>query len=153
MNKRTKNFVSKWHSLLNLPRQSPPTWYRDRVREELQERRAANTPLHKLSETSDVFFSISRARHDGFPLHRLPTFNFFRNGGIYVYMMLKFTLRWGFYRVAARICQPRGAHDVREVVNPAKDRKLDEVAGRHGLDRGRFRRVGACLRRVWPLLP
>lgn len=153
MNSRTKKLVAKWHSLLNLPRQSPPTWYRDRLREELQERRAANTPLRKLSETSDVFFSISRARHDGFPLSRLPTFNLSRHGGVYVYMLLKFTLRWGFYRVAARICQPGGARNVREVVNPAKDRKLDEVAERHGLDKGRFRRVGARLRCVWPLLP
>lgn len=42
---------------------------------------------------------------------------------------------------------------VREVVNPAKDGKLDEVAVRHGINLVAFRRVGRTLRCVWPLLP
>ena len=53
--------LGRWHRMLGLSRQSPP-WYRDRLREELQEHRTANTPWQKLSEASDVFFSISRAR-------------------------------------------------------------------------------------------
>jgi hypothetical protein len=65
--------LRRWHRMLGLSRQSPRSWYRDRLREELVERRAANTPLQKLSKTSDVFFSISRARCDGFPIRELPT--------------------------------------------------------------------------------
>ena len=40
-----------------------------------------------------------------------------------------------------------------EVINPAKDAKLDAVAARHQICPIRFRRVGGRLRRVWPLLP
>jgi hypothetical protein len=42
---------------------------------------------------------------------------------------------------------------VREVVNPSKDHKLDEVASRYQIDPVEFKRVGRQLRRVWPLLP
>ena len=42
---------------------------------------------------------------------------------------------------------------VREVVNPSKDYKLDEVASRHQIDPVQFKQVGGRLRRVWPLLP
>lgn len=43
--------------------------------------------------------------------------------------------------------------DVREVVNPSKDTKLDEVALRHQLDPISFKQAARQLRRVWPLLP
>lgn len=89
--------------MLRLTPQSPPSWYRDRVREELQERRAANTRWRRLSETSDVFFSISRAMYDGFPVRDLPPFLAPRNVPVYIYMIVKYTLRWKFYRVAAWI--------------------------------------------------
>ncbi|KAF9045638.1 hypothetical protein BDP27DRAFT_1520423 [Rhodocollybia butyracea] len=56
--------------MLGLQRQSPPSWYRDRVREELHERRTAKTTLQKLSETSDVFFAIIRANYDGFAVKK-----------------------------------------------------------------------------------
>ena len=42
---------------------------------------------------------------------------------------------------------------MREVVNPRKERKLDVVAGRHGIDKEEFRRVAGRLRWVWLLLP
>ena len=139
--------------MLSLPRQLPPSWYRDRLREELGERRAARSFLRKLSETSDIFFSISRARHDGFPIRTLPDFVVPRHLPVYAYMLAKFTLRWQFYRIAARLCGAARAGAVCEVVNPAKDHKLDEVASRHGIDKATFRRVGRRLRRMWPLLP
>lgn len=145
--------LRRWHRVLGLSRQSPPSWYRDRLREELRERREATGFWPKLSETSDVFFSISRARHDGFPVCRLPPFSASRHGHVYAYMLAKFTLRWAFYRTAAWLCRSPGYASVREVVNPAKDGKLDEVAARHGINQAEFARVGRRLRRVWPLLP
>jgi len=144
--------LRRWHGMLGLSRQSPPSWYRDRLREELQERRIAKTPWQKLSETSDVFFSISRAQYDGFPVRKLPPFVASRHVLVYAYMLAKYTLRWKFYRTAAILCNAPHSDLVREVVNPSKDHKLDEVASRHQIDPVEFKRVGRQLRRVWPLL-
>ncbi|KAK3314035.1 hypothetical protein B0H66DRAFT_369791 [Apodospora peruviana] len=145
--------LRRWHKMLGLARQSPPTWYRDRVREELRERRAVTTFWRRLSETSDVFFSLSRARYDGFPVRPLPPFDASRHAAVYVYMFVKYTLRWGFYRTAARLCRAPHHDRVREVVNPAKEHKLKEVASRYRLEKTKFQRVGSQLRRIWPLLP
>ncbi|OCL13445.1 hypothetical protein AOQ84DRAFT_415280 [Glonium stellatum] len=145
--------LRRWYGMLGLSRQSPPSWYRDRLREELRERRIAKTPWQKLSETSDVFFSISRARYDGFPIQKLPPFVASRHVLVYAYMLAKYTSRWKFYRTAAILCNAPHYGLVREVVNPSKDHKLDEVASRHQIDPVEFKRVGRQLRRVWPLLP
>lgn len=68
-------------------------------------------------------------------------------------MLAKYTLRWQFYRVAALLCHAPYYASVREVVNPSKDRKLEEVASRHQIDPVTFKPVGGKLRRFWPLLP
>ncbi len=153
MRPTTDALLRRWHSILGLSQQSPPSWYRDRLREELRERRTAESCLAKLSETSDVFFSISRAQYDGFPTRALPPFNASRHAVVYAYMLAKYTLRWKFYRTVARLCKVPRYDLVREVVNPGKDHKLDEVASRYHIDPIKFRRVGRRLRLVWPLLP
>ena len=145
--------LKRWHGMLNLSRQSPSSWYRDRLREELQEHRVAKTSWQKLSEASDVFFSISRARYDGFPVRNLPPFVASRHIFVYAYMLAKYTLRWKFYRTVATKCNASNYDSVREVVNPGRDQKLEEVASRHGIDPADFKRVGRRLRQVWPLLP
>jgi hypothetical protein len=142
-----------WHKMLHLPRHSPPSWYRNRLREELRERREANTFWGRLSETSDVLFSLSRSRHDGFTIRKLPPFIISRHGLVYAYMLAKYTSRWKFYQTAAMLCNVPRYDLVREVVNPNKDHNLEEVASRHRIDMAEFRRVGRRLRRVWPLLP
>lgn len=68
-----------------------------------------------------------------------------------MYMLAKYTSRWPFYRVAAMLCNPRHWSLVNEVVNPSKDRKLTEIASRHGIDQTDFERVSRQLRRLWPL--
>ena len=145
--------LKRWHGMLGLSRQSPPSWYRDRLREELMEHRIANTRWQKLSEASDVFFSCSRAQYDGCPVRNVPPFLTVRHVPVYVYMLVKFTSRWTFYRTAAIICKAPRYDLVREVVNPSKDRKLEEVASRHQIDPVAFKRVSRGLRRIWPLLP
>ena len=142
-----------WHRFLGLQRQSSLTWHQDRLREELQERREAPSLVLKLSETADVFFSISRAKYDGFYLRELPPFLAIRNIPVWAYMIGKFTLRWTFYRTAAFICKTPHHTPVREVVNPKKDDNLHQVASRHGIDPEQFKRVSRRLRTVWPLLP
>lgn len=140
--------LRRWHRMLGLSLQSPRSWYRDRLREELRERRLANTPLHKLSETSDVFFSISRAWYDGFPVRELPRFVTSRYVLVYAYMLVKYTSRWKFYRTVATLCNAPHYSQVREVVNPSKDHKLEEVACRHQIDPVEFKRISFQLRRV-----
>lgn len=60
---------------------------------------------------------------------------------VYAYMLVKYTSRWSFYRVAAYLSAAPHYDLVREVVNPRKNFKVDEVALRHGIDPARFRRV------------
>ena len=148
-----KSLLTPWHRMLGLAQHSPPSWYRGRIWEELQERRAAKTALQKLSETSDIFFSISRAHYDGAPVRRLPSFRAIRHTPVYIYMLAKFSLRWKFHRTAAYLCNAPDNTLVCEVVNPKKDQKLEEVASRHHIDPVEFKRVCRRLRRIWPLLP
>ncbi|KAI1807830.1 hypothetical protein F4811DRAFT_549593 [Daldinia bambusicola] len=115
-----KNLLRPWHKLLGLQRQPRLSWHRARLHEELLERRDAKVALAKLSETADVFFAMSRAQHDGFPVRTLPRFAA-RHVLVYAYMLAKYTSRWAFYRVAAFLCGAPGRGVVREVANPAKD--------------------------------
>lgn len=153
MQRGLDKLLRRWHRMLGLSLQSPPSWYKDRLREELYERRTATGALQRLSETSDVYFSIIRARYDGFPLRTLPPFRVSQHASAYAYMVAKYSSRWGFYRTAALLCRSPQYGSMCEVVNPAKDRKLDEVAARHQIDPEKFKRVGRRLRKVWPLFP
>ncbi|KAG7009747.1 hypothetical protein G7Y79_00001g000190 [Physcia stellaris] len=139
--------LTPWLRLLSLPTQPAQSWHLSRLHDELHEYRHATTPLSKLSESSDIHFALHRAAFDGCPLHltesELPP----ASALMYSYMIAKYTLRWGFYRVVGGCC--KGRRDVREVVNPAKERKLDVVAGRHGIDKEEFRRVAGRLRLIY----
>ncbi|KAI0530434.1 hypothetical protein GGR58DRAFT_518486 [Xylaria digitata] len=144
--------LNRWHKLLNLPRQSPLSWHRERFREELAELREAKRPIEKLSEASDVFFALSRAKYDGFPISDMPSFRA-RHTAIYAYMLAKYTSRWAFYRALAFLCRAPSRSTVREVMNPSKDSKLAVIARRHNIDPEKFTSIGRRLRRVWPLPP
>lgn len=144
-------FSQWWLSKLRLKRQTSMTWHRDRIKEELAERRQARRAILKLSETCDVLFSFARARHDGNGFRHWPRTNEFRYFLPYTYMIFKYTSRYGLYRAAGVLSGSSCA--VREVVNPARMRNIDEVADRHGIDRSRFQSVCRGLHRIWPLLP
>ncbi|KAI7908895.1 hypothetical protein M0657_012089 [Pyricularia oryzae] len=90
-------------------------------------------------------------RYDGHATRGLPD----ASAAVLLYMGAKFSARWTFYRIVAFACGARGERlrGVREVVNPAKASKVDEVAERHGLDRVAFRRWAGRVRMFWPLLP
>lgn len=140
-----------WLNMLGLPRQTPRAWHCDRLREEIRELQKANNGLEKLSEASDVLFSISRARHDGYNIRPLPSFFDRKYMLVYMYMIGKFSSWWMFFRTAALLC--RAPHLMREVVNPAKDKKLRQVAVRHEIDPIRFEQVCQRLLHIWPLFP
>ena len=142
-----------WLTMLNLQRQPLASWHRARLREELRERRLAETSWQKLSETSDVLFSITRAQYDGFPTRNPSCLSGLNSSPIYMYMLAKYTSRWSFFKAAALFCNARDWKLVHEVVNPSKDHKLTEVASRHEIDQKDFHRVSCRLRRIWPLLP
>lgn len=144
--------VRLWLKMLNLPRQSQASWHRDRLREELQELRHAKTTVARLSESSDILFSITRAQYDGFATRRIP-FAAYQIAPICAYMLAKFTSRWLFFKVAALICKENHWNSIREVVNPSKDDKVVSVAFRHRIDPKEFQRVSCELRRIWPLFP
>lgn len=143
--------LTRWHRMLNL-RRYPPSFHRERLAEELAEVAKATGLINRLSETSDVLFTISRARFEGHPVGALPPLAA-QTAPAYAYMLAKFTSRWAFYLTAAYIADRGRCGAVREVVNPWKDEKLAAVAKRHGLEPVGFSRVAMALRRVWPLLP
>ncbi|KAH7120461.1 hypothetical protein EDB81DRAFT_231625 [Dactylonectria macrodidyma] len=151
MQQMAQKVLSRWHGFLCLPRH-PQSWYRDRLREEMGERRLATTRCHRLSETADVFYILSRAQHDGYYLRKLPNFGP-SHLVVYAYLLSKYTLRWQFYRAAAFLCNRTRLDSMREVVNPARDHKLQEVARRHGIEPAAFQLVCRRLRMIWPLLP
>ncbi|KAK6836623.1 hypothetical protein PG987_007118 [Apiospora arundinis] len=103
-------------------------------------------------------FAINRARYDGFPVRQdllapNATFEGRRYYGVCAYMLVKYTSRWMFYRTAAAMSGMSDYKTVREVVNPAKDAKIEEVASRHKVDKVKFCGAAHKLRRVWPLFP
>lgn len=149
---RLGRLLFRWHQYLDLPRH-PPHWYRERLREELSERRLAVSVLSRLSESADVFYIISRAHYDGIALRRMPKFNIWHHSVVYSYLILKYTSRWSFYRLAGRLCRVPERRILREVINPRKNHKLYEVACRHNIDPAYFKRVCCRLRKVWPLFP
>lgn len=126
-----QRLVQRWIRRLSLTRQLSRTWHRARILEELQERRMAISTLQKLSETSDVLFSIYRAQHDGVFLRRLPLPLSFHHLPVCVYMIAKFSLRWLFFRMAALLSQEKNYRAVCEVINPSRNHKLVQVAVRH----------------------
>lgn len=142
MHEKLDPFLRRWYNMLRLAKHSPPSWYQDRLRDELLELQQAVTRIDKLSETSDVFFASIRARYDGFSVREVPASFSARHALVYAYQ---------FYRTLAFLC--RTPHPVYEVVNPGKDDKLGVVALRHQIDPAKFIRIGRRLRRVWPLFP
>lgn len=144
-------FIQCWVGLLGLKRQVPRSWHVDRLREEKQELQEAVTLLEKLSEASDVLFSISRAQYDGFYIQPLPSLSDPKYTLAYLYMLSKFSSRCLFYITVSILF--RAPHTVREVVNPTKIDKLHQVAIRHQLDPVQFTQMCQKLLRLWPLLP
>jgi hypothetical protein len=138
--------MRNWHSMLRLPKYHRK-WYRDRLYEELRERRTAKTKIELLSETSDVIYILQRAYYDGFPLRSLKQ----HHSLAMMYMVLKYTSRWSFYRVCGFLAN---AHSpIREVINPKKDKKLLEIASRSDVDPKKFMKIACFLRNFWPFLP
>lgn len=101
-----------------------------------------------------MFFTIGRAAHDGFNIGKQPALTGCRrNALVYAYMTGNLTSRRIFYQTVAILCRAEQWRDVKEVINPKKERKTRVVAGRFGIDENRFASACWWLRCVWILLP
>ncbi|KAK0110170.1 hypothetical protein ONS95_002821 [Cadophora gregata] len=146
-------FLKPWYRILDLARQTPLSWHLSRLEEEKAELTEPKSALEKLSEESDVFFTIGRATHDGYTIDEQPPFTkSLHHALVYAYMFWKYSSRCVFYQTAAILCRAE-KWSVREVVNPARDGKIRVVAERHGICPEEFLKVCRRLRWVWPLLP
>lgn len=153
MRLRVTTLLKPWFRLLDLPRGHPASWHQALLDGEMQEVREATSFIAKVSESSDVLFTICRAHSDGQPIARAACPPGLWNATVFAYMLGKFTSRWAFYRVAAAWCGEGKWRRVRDVTNPAKGSKVRMVAERGGIDPDLFERVCWRLRWVWPLFP
>eukprot|EP00697_Spironema_sp_BW2_P004266 gnl/Spiro4/1580_TR837_c0_g1_i1.p1 gnl/Spiro4/1580_TR837_c0_g1~~gnl/Spiro4/1580_TR837_c0_g1_i1.p1 ORF type:complete len:175 (+),score=13.63 gnl/Spiro4/1580_TR837_c0_g1_i1:79-525(+) len=145
-------FAKLWLKTLKL-KVHGRTWHRQDVIGEMREFRQASTRLHRLSELSDISFTYTRAISNGyhvpnpFVLTSVPS-----RCVIDAYMIVKYSTRFYFYR----FCGWRAGHPttLREVRNPMKTNKLEEIAkGNRIADVDHFVRICVWWRRYWPFLP
>jgi len=137
-----------WHGLLGMKKYDS-AWHEADIEEELMEYQKAEGFWEKWSESSDIVYTYTRAKWSGhanllFPLTRRQ----FLSGSIY--MFPKYTLRWLFFVAAGKLAGSRGI--IREVRNPQKLTKLDEIAKKNSLDKEKFRLACQKLLRYWILL-
>ena len=137
-----------WHTYLDMPTYTRE-WHQNDIQEEFDELKDAVSWRDRWSEYSDVVYTVTRARWSGFRDISSPLTNAqFMYGSLY--MFPKYTLRYWFYRSAARKSGYTGKFT--EIRNPQKVHKLREMAERYGIDADTF--VHVCHRqlRYWPLL-
>lgn len=137
-----------WHNLLGMEKHHLE-WHKTDIADELIEYREARGFIEKWSELSDIVYTYTRARWSGyndlfFPLPR----RYFIWGTLY--MFPKYTLRWLLFIVVGKLLKSKRI--VREVRNPKKLSKLDEIAEKYGLEKETFRGTCQKLLRYWVLL-
>jgi len=124
-------------------------WHESDIRDELKEYHEARGLISKWSELSDLSYTWTRAKWSGH-LIEAPVSLAKLYFGI-AYMFPKYTLRWLFFRRAAKRIGP--STRVHEVRNPKKIHKLNDIAKRNGLDVIQFQKACEHLLKYWPLLP
>lgn len=140
--------VQIWHNWVNQPKK-PRDWHEQDIADELAELAACYSFVNRWSETSDVVYTVTRARWSGHDL----TFPISRRQVIfgYIYMYPKYNLRVLFFRRAGR---KAGASDVLQSVrNPKKVEKLAKIAEKNKLASDQFIEICQRQLRYWPLLP
>ena len=137
-----------WHNLLKMEKYDLE-WHQADMIGELAEYKRAEGFMERWSELSDIVYTYTRARWSGhtdvsFPLSR----GLFIWGALY--MFPKYTLRWLFFVFAGRILKSKRL--IREVRNPQRISKLDEIAEKYGLEKEAFHCACRKLLKSWPLL-
>lgn len=137
-----------WHNLLGMEKHDR-LWHEQDIHDELIEYKKARKFFDRWSELSDVVYTYTRARWSGHKDFKFPLSRFLFLWGS-LYMFPKYTLRWLFFLFAGK--KAGSKKPIREVRNPQKDNKLDEISAHYGCDPILFRKI--CKRRIsyWPLL-
>lgn len=125
--------IKWWHSWLGMPKYDLQ-WHLQDLADEVKEYEEASGFFDLWSELSDVVYTCTRGKWSGhkiqFPYSKVR----FWWGAIY--MFAKYTMRWLFFRRAARKVDP--AVDMRAVRNPKKTHKLHAMAEEFGIDSKKF---------------
>ena len=140
--------IFTWHNLLGMEKHDA-AWHENDIADELAEYEQAEGFMERWSEVSDVVYTYTRAKWSGYseiawPLPR----RYFVWGSLY--MFPKYSLRWLFFRIAGM--RIKSQKPIREVRNPAKLSKLDEIAKKYSVDPERFRIICQGLLKHWILL-
>jgi len=137
-----------WHTILGMDK-NDLAWHKSDIVEELNEFNNATGLFAKWSEVSDVVYTYTRARWTGHSevLFPLSSTHFILGS---FYMFPKYTLRWLFYVTAGKIAGSKNI--IREVRNPHKISKLDQIADKNNLNKEEFRHVCQKLLKYWILL-
>ena len=137
-----------WHDALAMPKYSRE-WHEQDIKEEYEELQEAERFIDRWSEYSDVVYTLTRSRWSGFKDLQSPLTNTQCIFGT-IYMFPKYTLRYWFYKSAARKAGCK--KNVTEIRNPKKVHKLREIANRYEMDADTFTDVCEKQLRYWPLL-
>ena len=140
-----KKLIEKWHSKLDMPKYDF-VWHSQDTADEIQELNEAEGLICKWSELSDVVYTCTRANWSGhknikFPYNKL---KFFIGT---LYMIPKYTLRWNFFRTLGK--KFNKDLKIKEVRNPKKVKKLENIAIQYNLDPKIFIDEAEKLMRFW----
>lgn len=136
-----------WHNLLGMNSKNLE-WHEQDVLDELNEYKEAKTISNKWSELSDVVYTVTRARWDGYGIEFPISKSKVIIGAIY--MFPKITGRWLFFYRAGK--KAGSKKRVTEVRNPIKVHKLHHIAEKYELNSVQFEKICKRQLKYWPLL-
>lgn len=137
-----------WHNLLRMEKHDL-AWHEADIADELIEYQQARGFVERWSEVSDVVYTYTRARWTGYSELSFPLPRRYLICGA-LYMFPKYTLRWLFFITAGKLAKAQRV--IREVRNPAKLSKLDDIAAIYHLNPEQFRAICQKLLKYWILL-
>lgn len=137
-----------WHNALGMEKHNR-AWHDKDIADAVAEYEQAQGFIEKWSEISDVVYTYTRAKWLGHSRLSFPLpWGYLRWGALY--MFPKYTLRWLLFVTAGELAKSRQV--IREVRNPEKLLKLDEIAEKYSLNPENFRGICQKLLRYWVLL-
>ncbi len=141
-------FITRWHSILDMPKKGFD-WHEEDISDELKEFKEARGLMNKWSELSDVVYTYTRAHWSGHTTIECPLSKVSFFIGL-LYMFPKYTLRWKFFRVLGKKIDKNVR--ITEVRNPKKIEKLKIIAQKYNLDPEQFIIEATKLMKKWVFL-
>ena len=122
-------------------------WHLQDLADEVKEYEEAKGFFNLWSELSDVVYTCTRGKWSGHRIEFPYSITKFLWG--LIYMFPKYTMRWLFFRRAAKRVDP--ASNVRAVRNPKKKHKLHAMAEEFGIDPHEFESECKKMLKYWIL--